>query len=81
MPLIILRNESPRRRTSRSARRVRLSRRIRGPVREHLRQLRVLRRQRAFPYPRRVRFHHADDAIHPMRRHARAGAGAARGRV
>ena len=48
---------------------------------KHLRQLRVLRRQCAIPYSRRVRFHYADDTIHPMRWHASAGARAARCRV
>ena len=39
---------------------------------------RVLRRQRPFAHARRVGLHHAHDAVHAMRRHARAGAGAAR---
>ena len=45
------------------------------------RELRVFRRERPFADARRVGLHHAEDAIHAMRRNARAGAGAARGRV
>src|SRR5262249_16350545 len=48
---------------------------------KHLCELRVLRRQCAFADTRRVRLHYADDAIHAMRRHAGACAGATRCRI
>ena len=48
---------------------------------EHVGDLGVLGRQRPFADARGVGLHHADDAVHAVRRHARAGAGAARGGV
>ena len=48
---------------------------------QHVGDLRVLGRERPFADARGVGLHHADDAIHAMRRHARAGAGAAGGGV
>ena len=48
---------------------------------QHVGNLGVLGRQRPFADARGVGLHHADDAVHAMRRDARAGAGAAGGRV
>src|SRR6185437_6258014 len=39
---------------------------------------RILRRQWPFANTRRVSLHHANDAVHPMRRNTRTGASAAR---
>src|SRR5204862_4270291 len=44
-------------------------------------ELSIFGRQCPLAYARRVRFHHSNYAIHPMRRHARARARAARGRI